>query len=70
MHCGNGNAVDQASPNFFVRGPHKLSHNSSGAGQFMLCDCFGICCILPNQQVSRKYIISSFLSKYLCGPMK
>jgi len=39
----------QGSPDFFVRGPHKLLHNSSRAGHLTECDCFGICCILQYQ---------------------
>jgi len=43
--------------NFFVRGPHELSHNSPRAGHLMLCDCFGLRYILPNKQVFCKYIV-------------
>ena len=42
--------LNQVSPNFFVRGPHKLLQNISRAGRLTSCDCFGICYILPNQQ--------------------
>jgi len=36
---------------FLVQGPHKLLHNIPRAGRFTYCDFFGICYILPNQQV-------------------
>ena len=49
------------SPNFFVRGPLKLLHNSARAERHPQCDCFGICCILPNQQLFRKYVSFHFL---------
>jgi len=41
------------SPNFFVRGPHNLSHNSPRAGHLTQCDCFRIYHILPNKQIFR-----------------
>jgi len=31
----------QESPNFFVRGPRKLSHNNSKAGHLTQWDCSG-----------------------------
>ena len=34
-------ATLQGSPNFFVRGPHKLLLNSPCAGHLSKCDCFG-----------------------------
>ena len=49
------------SQNIFVGGPHKLLQVEGGT-----CDCFGICHILPNQQIFRKYIFS--LTKCLRGP--
>ena len=61
-------AIQQGSPNFFDRGPHKLLHNSSRAGHLTKCDCFAMCYILPNQHVCRSYVIFSLLAKYLCGP--
>jgi len=60
--------LDQGSPNFFVREPHKLLHNSSRAGHLTYCDCFWPCCILPNQQIIRKSIIFSLLTKWFRGP--
>ena len=57
----------QGSPNFFVRGPHKLLQKSPRAGHRTQCDCFGISYILPNQQVFRKYNMFSLLTKWLCG---
>ena len=39
------------SPNFFIRGPHKLLHKSAWVGHLTQWDCFGICYILPNQKV-------------------
>jgi len=52
----------QGSPNFFVRGPHKLIKNMSRAGRFTQCDCLGICYILPNQQLFRKHISQFFFN--------
>jgi len=43
-------SLNQGSPNFFVRGAHKLLQNIPRTGRLTSCDCFGICCILPNQQ--------------------
>jgi len=54
--CGNVGSYIAGSPNFFVRGPHELLHNSSRAEHLTWWDCFGICYILPSQQVIRKYI--------------
>ena len=66
------NCVDhlaQGSPNFFVRGPHKVIQTMSRAGRLTQCDRCGICYILPNQQIFRKYIVYYFLSltKWLRG---
>ena len=41
--------LDEWSPNVFVRGLHKLLHNSSRAGYLTQRDCFEICYILPNR---------------------
>jgi len=62
--------LDQGFPTFVVRGrgPHKLLHNSPRAGHLTCCDCFGICCNPPNQEVFRKYSIFSILTKRLRGP--
>jgi len=49
--CGNVGSYIAGSPNFFVRGPHELLHNSSRAEHLTWWDCFGICYILPSQQV-------------------
>jgi len=51
----------QGSPNFFVRGPHKVLQNSSRAGHLEYCVWFGIRYTLSNQQSFRKYIIFSLL---------
>ena len=59
--------LEQGSPNFLVRGPHKLLHNSSRAAHLTYCDYFGICYILPNQQIFRKYYFL-LLTKCLRGP--
>ena len=56
------------SPNFIVRGPQKLLDNSSRAGHLTWSGCFGICYILPNQQIFRKYHIFSLLTKWFRGP--
>jgi len=56
--------------NVFVRGSHKLLHNSSRAGHLTQCDCFGVCYILPNQQFFCKQIILWLLTKYICDRMK
>jgi len=37
----------QGSPYFFVRGAHKLLHNSTRAGHLTQCLYFGVCYILP-----------------------
>jgi len=42
------------SPNFVIRGPHKLLHNSARVGHLTWCDCFGICYILSNWKVFRQ----------------
>jgi len=52
---------------FVARGPYKLLHNSSRAGHLTQCDCFGICYNLQKQQVFRKCIIFSLLTKWLRG---
>ena len=39
--------LSQRSPNVFVRGSHKLLHNSPRAGHLTQCDCFEKCYILP-----------------------
>jgi len=57
----------QRSPNCFVRGPHKLLHNSSGAEHLRWCEGFGIRYILPNQQVFRRCGSFSLLTNYPCG---
>jgi len=44
------------SPNFVIRGPHKLLHNSARVGHLTWCDCFGICYILSNWKVFRQLI--------------
>jgi len=54
----------ERSPNFFVRGPHKLSLHSSRAGCLTLWDCFGICYILPNQKNFCKLQIYYFFIIY------
>ena len=59
-------AVTSGSPNFFIRGPHKLIHNRSRAGHLTQLIVAGYV-ILPNQQVFRKYIIFSFMAKCLRG---
>jgi len=46
--------MNHGSPNFFVRGPHKLMQNLSRAGRHTECDCCGICYILQNQKIFRK----------------
>ena len=53
-------SVEQGSPNFFVRGPHKVIQNMSRAGRLTQCKCCGICYILPNLQISRTYLILFF----------
>jgi len=52
--------LDQGSPNFFVRGPHKVIQNMSRVGHPMQCDCCGICYILQNQQIFWKYTVYYF----------
>ena len=54
--------------NFFGRGPHKLLHNSSRARHLVSCDFSGICYILPNQHIFRKYIMFSLLAKCIFRP--
>jgi len=51
------------SPNFFIRGPHKLLHKSAWAEHLTYWDCFGICHILPNQEAFRQSIFH-FSQKY------
>jgi len=53
------------SPNFFIRGPHKLLHKSTWAEHLTYWDCFGICYILPNQSFSS--INFSILIKVYAG---
>ena len=53
--------VQQGSPNFFVRGPNKAIQNMSRAGHLTQSDYCGVCCILPNQQIFRKYCILFFI---------
>jgi len=53
----------------FVRGPHKLIQKMWSAGRLTQCDCFGMCYIVPNQQIFRNYIFSS-LRKRLRDRMK
>jgi len=48
--------VEQVFPNFFILGPHTLLRNSERVGHLTLCDCFGICYIVPNQKVFRQLI--------------
>ena len=43
--------LNLGSPNFLVRGPQKLLLTSSKAVHLTQCDCFGNCCILPNQKI-------------------
>jgi len=45
---------------FFGRGPHTLLHNSR---TFCVMWFFGICYILPNQHIFRKYIIFFIIGK-------
>ena len=52
------------SPNFFIRGSHKLLHKNAWAEHLTYWDCFGICYILPNQKVFRQ-LIFHFRQKYL-----
>jgi len=53
---------------FFVRGSHNLFHNRPRARHLRQCDCFGICYILSNHKVLRKYIIFSLLANCLHRP--
>jgi len=57
----------QGSPNFFVRGSHKLLLNSPRAEYLTQCDCSGICYILPNQQIFRSYIIFPYWQNAFAG---
>ena len=43
LHPSFRNTIGQGSPNFFVRGPHKLLLNSPRAGHLTKCDCFRKC---------------------------
>ena len=52
----------------FGRGPHQLLHNSSRARHLVYCDFFGMCYILSNQHIFRKYIIFSLLAKCVLRP--
>jgi len=52
------------SPNFFIRGPHKLLHKNAWAEHLTYWDCLGLCYILPNQKVFRQ-LIFHFRQKYL-----
>jgi len=58
----------QRSPNVYVRGPHKLSHNSSRAGHLTYCVFRVMCYIPPNQLIFRRCTTFSFLTKWLRGP--
>jgi len=48
--------------NFFVRGPHKLLHNSSMDGHLMQYYCFWICYTLPNKQFFCENILFHYVS--------
>jgi len=61
--------LSQGPPNFIVRRPHKLVHNNS-EGRTSYLMCFGICYILPNQQIFRKHVIYSLLTNAFAGQMK
>jgi len=54
------NHLNQGSPNFFVRGPHKPIQNMSRAGRLTQCDCCRMRYILPNLKIFRKYCILFF----------
>jgi len=53
----------------FSRRAHKKLRNSLRAGHLTQCGCFGICCILLNQQMFRKYFYS-LLTKSFCSWME
>ena len=63
------NSYRQGLYKFFGKG-YKLLHNSSRAGHLAWCDFSGICSILPNKHIFRKYIIFSLLANVVLRPRR